>query len=270
MTIFNHIHHTQQNEWLAVSDAIFILLFAALIFLYLFAVIRSSRHHKPWPIFRTIFWIFSLFFAAVSLMGPVADRAHENFPAHMLAHLFLGMLAPLLMVGAAPLTLFLRTIPVSMARRITRLMRTGFVRVYTDPAIASLLNIGGLWLLYTTDLYVQMHQNTLLYTFIHIHIFLAGYVFTLSLISLELPHKTSFLYRAGVLLVSLAGHGILSKYIYTNPPTGVPAEEAKLGGMLMYYGGDAIDAVLIFVFCLQWYRTARPRKYQSASYEMVK
>ncbi|MCM3719486.1 cytochrome c oxidase assembly protein [Fictibacillus phosphorivorans] len=265
----NHIPHTHQHQWISV-DILLILLFTALILLYLYAVIRSNRHYKPWPIFRAVLWVFAVISAAVSLIGPLADRAHEHFPAHMLTHLLLGMLTPLLMVGAAPLTLFLRAISVSLARRVTRMMKTRFVRLYTNPIFTSLLNIGGLWLLYTTDLYSQMHHNALLYAFIHIHIFLAGYLYTLSFISLELPRKTSFLYRASVLLVSFAGHSILSKYIYSNSLTGVPAEEAELGSMIMYYGGDIIDGVLIFVFCLQWYRVAKPRKYQYASYDLVK
>jgi putative membrane protein len=29
--------------------------------------------------------------------------------------------------------------------------------------------------------------------------------------------------------------------------------------MLMYYGGDLIDAALITVFCWQWFTASRPR-----------
>ncbi|GAB6990096.1 hypothetical protein JCM16418A_21460 [Paenibacillus pini] len=56
-----------------------------------------------------------------------------------------------------------------------------------------------------------------------------------------------------------AGHGILSKYIYTHAPTHVLKSEAESGGMLMYYGGDAIELILITLFCYQWYRASRPR-----------
>jgi putative membrane protein len=73
------------------------------------------------------------------------------------------------------------------------------------------------------------------------------------------PHRTSFLHRAIVLVIALAGHGILSKFIYIHAPAGVPAEQAELGGMLMYYGGDAIDIVIIFILCWQWYVATRPR-----------
>ncbi|MEW8987719.1 MAG: cytochrome c oxidase assembly protein, partial [Bacillus sp. (in: firmicutes)] len=62
-----------------------------------------------------------------------------------------------------------------------------------------------------------------------------------------------FRHRLVVFIVSLAGHGILSKYIYTHPPHGVSIVEAKIGGMLMYYGGDVVDIVLIFIFFNHWY-----------------
>ena len=74
-----------------------------------------------------------------------------------------------------------------------------------------------------------------------------------------ISYRVSFLYRSIVLVMALAGHGILSKYIYAYPPAGVSAKQGELGGMIMYYGGDVIDMVIIYFLCLQWYRTARPR-----------
>ena len=43
-----------------------------------------------------------------------------------------------------------------------------------------------------------------------------------------------------------------------NPLTGVVTAQAEIGGMLMYYGGDLIDIILIYIYCLQWFRTSRP------------
>lgn len=82
---------------------------------------------------------------------------------HMLVHLLLGMLAPLLMALAAPMTLLLRTLSVSSARVLSRVLSSRPLRLLTHPVIASFLNLGGLWLLYTTDLYSLMHENILLH-----------------------------------------------------------------------------------------------------------
>jgi putative membrane protein len=83
-----------------------------------------------------------------------------------------------------------------------------------------------------------MQQNVLFTILIHTHIFIAGYLFTASILYTDQPpHRTSFYYRMTVLALTMAGHGILSKRIYAYPPAGVSAAEAEMGGMLMYYGG---------------------------------
>ena len=174
------------------------------------------------------------------------------------------MLAPLLMVLAAPMTLALRTLPVDAARGLSRVLKTRPIRTLSDPMVASLLNVGGLWILYTTDLFIAMQKTPFLHRLIHLHVFLAGYLFTASMIYIDpVPHRSSFLYRASVLLIALAAHGILAKYIYAHPPGGVLRSQAESGAMLMYYGGDAIDLILLFIFFLQWYKATRPHLHKN-------
>ncbi|MBC6972794.1 cytochrome c oxidase assembly protein [Bacillus sp. Xin] len=250
----DHIYHGDGNP----LKFILLFLIAMILILYIVAVVLSSHRRKKWPLYRTTFWILGVLCAATALVGPLANRAHIDFAAHMLGHLFLGMLAPILMVLAAPMTLVLRTLNVKTARRLSSVLRSWPIRTLSDPIVATLLNLGGLWVLYTTKLYSMMHQNILLHLFVHFHVFIASYLFTISMIYIDpTPHKSSFIYRAIVLVIALASHGILSKYIYANPPNGIPTDQAQLGGMLMYYGGDAIDIILIFIFCLQWFKTSR-------------
>jgi putative membrane protein len=178
----------------------------------------------------------------------------------MVGHLFLGMLSPLFLAHAAPMTLLMRTLGVGHARKLSRVLKSFPVSMYCHPIAASILNIGGLWVLYTTELYSAMQHNALLHTVVHLHVFLAGYLYTVSIIYLDpTPHRYSFIYRAIVLIMSLAAHSVLSKYIYAYPPAGVPIDQAQAGGMIMYYGGDIIEIGLIFLFCRQWYKAARPR-----------
>ncbi|MGF9917699.1 cytochrome c oxidase assembly protein [Paenibacillus ehimensis] len=228
--------------------------------LYAFAAFVSGRRFKPWPLYRYVCWFFGIGSAAAAVIGPLARRAHTVFTAHMTGHLLFGMLAPLLLALAAPMTLLLRVLPVPLSRKLSHVLRSWPLVILTDPVITSLLNIGGLWILYTTDLYGMMHQNVMIHLLVHVHVFLAGYFFTVSMLYVDpVPHRTSFLYRATVLVFALAGHGILSKYIYAHPPAGVSGIQAEQGGKLMYYGGDGIDIILIFIFCLQWFKAARPR-----------
>lgn len=236
------------------------------IILYLIGVRTTNQRYKKWPYFRTLLWITGVISAESALVGPIAARAHHDFTAHMMGHLLLGMLAPLLLVLSAPVTLILRSLSISNGRRLTKVLRSRLGGFFSDPLVASVLNIGGLWLLYTTELYSAMHHHVSLHLLVHIHVFLAGYLFTVSMIYIDpIPHSRSYLYRGIVLVIALACHGILSKYIYAIPPGGVPSLQAEQGGILMYYGGDAIDLVLIFIFWLQWYKSSRPREYKTLS-----
>lgn len=117
-----------------------------------------------------------------------------------------------------------------VARRLSSVLKSKPLQILTHPIIATLLNLGGLWILYTTNLYSMMHKSILLHLFIHFHVFIAGYLFTTSMIYIDpISHRYSYKYRSIILIVASAGHGILSKYIYAHPPAGVVTEQAEIG-----------------------------------------
>jgi len=221
----------------------------------------ATRRRRPWSGYRGVAWYAGLICAGAGLVGPVAAAARAGFTAHMAGHLLLGMLAPLLLVLGAPLTLALRALPVAQARSLARLLRTAPVRVVTHPVVAAVLNAGGLWLLYTTDLYHLMHTSALVHGLVHAHILLAGYLFTASVVGADPhPHRASVPMRAAVLVAFIAVHSILAKWLYAHPPAGVQAVDGQVGAQLMYYGGDAVDVVLTVLLLTHWYVATRPRE----------
>jgi putative membrane protein len=243
----------------ALADGVVILLLAAAAIGYAVAL-RASRGRSRWPVRRTLSWYAGLGCLGAALLGPVAEAAHASFTAHMLGHLLLGMTAPLLLVLAAPVTLALRALPVTAARSLARLLRGRYVRVITHPVVAAVLNAGGLWILYTTQLYPLMHGSVLLHSLVHVHVFLAGYLFTAVLVGPDPdPHRASLPVRSAVLIAFIAAHSVLAKWLYAHPPAGVGEADAHAGAQLMYYGGDAVDVVLIVLLFSGWYAATRPR-----------
>lgn len=257
------MEHNVQQGIANLEAAAVILLFLAFL-LYPLAAGLTSLRFKAWPLHRCFLWSVGIFSIALVFTGPLADFAQENFVGHMWTHLLLGMLAPLLLVLAMPMTLLLRSLPVSIARKVSFLLKSRAFRLLSNPVTALILNIGGLYVLYLTNLYEWMHQSSIAYTVIHLHIFLAGYLFTAAIIYVDLTaHRLSFLFRSIILIVSLAAHKILSKSIYANPPAGVPQEQAEAGGKVMYYGGDFIELAIIVILCYQWFKATAPRKNES-------
>uniref|UniRef100_UPI002811A0CA cytochrome c oxidase assembly protein n=1 Tax=Microbacterium sp. TaxID=51671 RepID=UPI002811A0CA len=192
--------------------------------------------------------------------GDLAEKAHDDFVAHMGAHLAAGMLAPLLLVLAAPVTLALRTLHVTPARRISRLLRSAPARFIAHPVTAGILSAGGLWVIYLTPLFEATQAIPLLHVIVQGHLLISGFIFTAAIIGLDpAPHAPRRVLRAVVLVLAMASHAVLAKYLYANPPAGIPVEAAHDGAQLMYYGGALIEVVIVIIFCAQWYRDAGRR-----------
>ncbi|MBJ2121364.1 cytochrome c oxidase assembly protein [Arthrobacter sp. MSA 4-2] len=226
--------------------------FLAALALYLAAAAGARRAGRPWPVYRSVLWSAGVVAAALGFLGP----APASFPAHMGSHLLVGMVAPLLLVLAAPATLALRALAVGRARRLSGLLRSPPLRVLAHPVPACVLNTGGLWLLYTTPAAALLGSGAG-HAAVQVHFLLAGCLFTNAIIGVDPnPHRAGFALRTAVLLAALAGHGVLAKYLYAYPPPGVPAGQAETGAHLMYYGGALVEAALITVFCAQEYARA--------------
>ncbi|UQZ36928.1 cytochrome c oxidase assembly protein [Paenibacillus sp. PK3_47] len=260
--------HSAAIGWSTILPSFFIT--AAVFALYFYAAQSSNQRYRQWPIYRYWCFLTGILCSASAVTGPLAHLAHNDFRVHMLGHLLLGMLGPLLIVLSFPVTLALRTLKVQWARRVSRILRSKPVLWISYPVTAAVLNIGGLWLIYMTGLYSAMQQHMLLHILVHFHVFAAGYLFTASIIYTDpAPHRTSYMLRAITMVLAFAGHGILSKLIYAAPPEGIPQDQGEAGGLLMYYGGDFIDLVLIFIFCLQWYRASSSVLHRSGKRKQV-
>ena len=138
----NHITHGNGNS----LEFILLFFIVMILIIYILAVVLSNRRHRQWPFYRIAFWISGVLSAATAIIGPLANRGHMDFTAHMLGHLLLGMLAPILIVLAAPMTLVLRTLNVRTARRLSSLLKSWPVRILRDPIVATLLNLSSLWI----------------------------------------------------------------------------------------------------------------------------
>lgn len=225
---------------------------------YTAAAVAERRGGRGWPWYRVALWILGVGAAMSGFVGPLA--AQGGFTEHMLAHVLVGMVAPVALVLAAPSTLALRTMSVVSARRLSRVLRGTPAAFLTHPVVAATLNIGGLWVLYAMPLYELMQQVPLVHLLVMLHLLLVGYLFTVSLVGVDpSPHRTGLALRAVVLVLSSAAHGVLAKLIYAHPPAGASTVDVRAGAQLMFYGGDAVDLALIALLCAQWYRTSGRR-----------
>lgn len=257
------MHHMNMTHFFILEITVLFTAISALI-LYPAAMHYSNKKHRQWKKRRYFLFAIGVIISASALTGPLAHLSHSDFTFHMLGHLLLGMLGPLFILNGKPMTLIMRTLNVTHARKLSEILNMTYVKFISNPIVALILNIGGLFLIYKTGLFELMHTSVLLFALVHLHVFLAGYLFTMSIIYIDIvTYRYSFLYRAAVLIAALGFHKILSKLIYASPPAGIPIQDGERGAMLMYYGGDIVDLALIIILCLEWYKRAERSRVQT-------
>lgn len=238
---------------------IFVLPFAAAVIAYLVSVASENRRDREWPLHRVMCWVGGCMIALIGMLGPLSDDGFTGFTGHMTAHVMVGMVAPLLLVLGAPVTLALRTLDIRPARRISRVLRSRPARILALPAVAAALNVGSMALLYLTPL-----RELVDVPFFHLvlmgHFLLLGTLFTASVVAVDPnPHRASIRNRLIVLVLALAAHGVVSKLIYAQPLAGVPRADSELGAQVMFYAGDVVDLALIVLVLAEWYRVSGRR-----------
>ncbi|MGW5849114.1 cytochrome c oxidase assembly protein [Streptomyces sp. NPDC055254] len=229
---------------------------------YLLAAARLRRRGDAWPWLRDVSFAAGGGALAWPALGPVPGGP---FTAHMGVHLLTGMVAPLLLVLARPLTLALRSLPPGSVRRaLPAVARSRPASVLVLPPVAALVDLGGLWLLYRTPLFAAAQSQPFLHALVHAHVLAGGLLFTFAVCRLDpvRPRGGGLGVRAGTLLAAGALHAVLAKGLYATAPPGTAFTTADLqaGARLMYYGGDLVELSLALVLAVQWYgATGRAR-----------
>jgi putative membrane protein len=227
---------------------------------YLAMARRLRVRGDAWPWWRDL--AFAAGVCAIPAVMP-APLPYGDFTGHMVQHLVIAMIAPLLLVAGRPVTLTLRALPPSGVRRtLLSALHSRPLRVLLFPPVAALLDVGGLFALYCTPLFAESETHPWLHAVIHLHLVAAGTLFTAADCQLDpVRHRWGRPTRSAVLVAASAAHGVLAKILWTTPPPGtaVPAGDLHAAAELMYYGGDAVEIALALIIALQWYARAGRR-----------
>lgn len=218
-----------------------------------------------WPMLRTLSFTAGIAAVLATVAGPFAERAHADFTLLSFSHVLAGMLGPALLVLGRPATLALRIMDPVPSRRLVRLLRSLPARFLAFPVTAAVLNAGGMLVMFRTPVFDAMRTQAPVHWLVTFHLLAAGYLWTAALIGRDPnPHRASLPLRAGVLILTIAAHNVLAKSLAAAPPPGITAGEAESGAMAMYYAGGAVELLVVFIFCLQWYRSPGTRKARPA------
>jgi putative copper resistance protein D len=199
-------------------DILMIGLLVLALALYIKGVVVLTRRGDKWPVGRTISFALGISAIDFSTSGGLGVYAHFAFSWHMVAHMVLGMIAPIALVLSAPITLALRTLPQSRDGKelgirglLITALHSRYARVLTNPVVALAIFDGSLFALYFTSLFGGMMQSHQGHLFMNIHFILAGMLFFHVIVGVDPnPKKVPHIVRIVILFAAMSIHAFFS------------------------------------------------------------
>jgi putative copper resistance protein D len=199
-------------------NAFMIGLLVLAVALYIKGVVVLTRRGDKWPVGRTISFALGISAIDFATSGGLGVYAHFAFSWHMVAHMVLGMIAPIGIVLGAPITLALRTLPQSrdgeelgVRGLLIKALHSRYARVLTNPVVALAIFDGSLFALYFTSLFGGMMQSHQGHLFMNIHFLLAGILFFHVIVGVDPnPRKVPHIIRIVILFAAMSIHAFFS------------------------------------------------------------
>ena len=210
------------NLWRLVSlydpDALMIGVLVTAVALYIRGVIILTRRGDKWPVGRTVAFALGISAIDYATSGGLGVYAKFSFEYHMIAHMLLGMVAPIGIVLGAPITLALRTLPQGRTSQergvrgtLIALLHSKPAAVFTNPVSALALFDGSLFVLYMTPLFGNLMQSHLGHLVMSVHFLLAGILFFHVIIGIDPnPRKVPHIVRIVILFAAMSIHAFFA------------------------------------------------------------
>lgn len=227
---------------------------------YVIGAAAARRQPRGWRQWRTAAFLTGAVLLGWAVTPGAGPYPAGGFSAHMFQHLLIGMAAPLALALSAPVTLVLRVLPTAVRRHLAAALHSLPAKVLANPIAALVLSVGGLVAVYCTPLFEAASAHPWLHTLVHVHFFLAGYLFAWMIAGPDpAPRRPSVPARLVVLGVAVFAHATISQLLYAGVFTmaEVPVADRQAGAALMYYGGDMVELLIAFALLATWHPRRR-------------
>ncbi|MET7783041.1 MULTISPECIES: cytochrome c oxidase assembly protein [Streptomyces] len=263
-------------EWSA--DPFFLVACLAGLGLYGWGVVRLARRGDKWSVGRTIAFVLGVLTVMLVMCTKLNDYGMVMFSVHMVQHMVISMLSPILILLGAPITLALRALPVAATRGnkgprelLLMFLHSRYMRIITHPAFTIPLFIASLYALYFSPIFDFLMGSKTGHIAMMCHFLAVGLVFFWPIMGVDPgPHRPGYLMRMLELFAGMPFHAFFGIALmmasepmvetYKNPPAslGIDAlsDQSAAGGIAWAF--SEIPSVLVLIALLfQWYASEK-------------
>jgi cytochrome c oxidase assembly factor CtaG len=239
--------------------------------LYVLGVRRLAGRGRRWSVARSLAMAGALAAAVVATQSGIGRYEADRFWVHMIQHVLLGMVVPLLFVLAAPLTLALQTGRPGTRRLLRTTIHSPAARLVTHPLVGWCLFGGGLVVLYLTPLLDLATRNDLVHVAVHTHVVTVGVLFLAPLVGVDvLPGRLPHPARLLALLAAVPFHAIVALALVSarDPiaPQAYPLlDDQRTAAGLFWGAGEIFTLVAVAVVVRQWWTSEQRAEAREAA-----
>ncbi|AGP53160.1 cytochrome c oxidase assembly protein [Streptomyces rapamycinicus] len=243
--------------------------------LYGWGVARLRRRGDAWPVGRVVSFVLGVLTIAVAMCTKLNDYGMVMFSVHMVQHMIISMVSPILLLLGAPVTLTLRALPAAGRGRkgprelLVALLHSRYMRIITHPAFTIPLFIASLYALYFTPLFDFLMESKAGHIAMMVHFLAVGLVFFWPIMGVDPgPHRPGYVMRMLELFSGMPFHAFFGIALmmasepmvgtYQHPPAslGIDAlsDQTWAGGIAWAF--SEIPSVIVLVALVyQWYKS---------------
>jgi putative copper resistance protein D len=269
---------TWRTDWLWLSLAVLAVA------LYVAGVLRLRRRGDSWPAERTVVWVLGWALFVYATCAAPGVYGAVLFSAHMVMHMVIAMVVPLLLVPAAPILLAMRALPARPDKTwgprevLLRVVHSRAVRVLANPVVAAALFFFSLAIFYYSPLFELALRTHTGHVLMVLHFLLTGYLFVWVLVGIDPgPRRWPPLMLLVVLFATMSFHAffgvvmtgsstLLAPDFFTAvklPWMTDPLGNQHEAGAIAWGIGEAPTLALTLMVAVAWVRTDRAESRRS-------
>jgi cytochrome c oxidase assembly factor CtaG/putative copper export protein len=258
-------------------DVLVIVTVATLAYSYLTGVRRLRRAGVHWGVGRTVSFSSGLVLVLLALCSGVGTYGRAMFSMHMVQHMTLTMLVPILLALGAPITLALRALPAARGggpwgprEWLLAVLHSRWFAVLSHPLVAFALYIFTLYGFYFSPLFELSQQSHVAHLLVHLHFVLSGSLYFWCVLGIDpMPHRlapparmlllfASLPFHAFFGVVLLSSHTVLAADWYSQLRlswVGDRLADQQAGGGIAWAFGEVPSLLVLGAIFVQWVRS---------------